>query len=115
MSEIDRESEAYIERLFRETGIELGPKPDRVSEAYADERIQEKIARFEDPRARAGLWSIDRALKERDVPPNLRLHLIAAVANLGEIGRESLPARVGRIGEASGAPFVRDPDQGRGR
>lgn len=95
----EQESLAYIENLLQETGVELGPKPDRVSEQYADERIREKIDRFDTERQRAGLWSINRVLKERDVPPSLRLHLVTAVTHLSRISQDSLEERRGRSQE----------------
>ena len=83
---------AYLERILEAHG-EFGPKPERVSEKYADQRIREKIARYPGERQQAGLWSISQTLKEHDVPPALRLHLVTAVANLGRIADESREAR----------------------
>lgn len=87
----------FLEELLRRHD-ELGPKPDRVTEAYADERIRDKIARFDDERQQAGLWSINVTLKEHDVPPALRLHLVQAVAQLGRLAGESLEGRLERAG-----------------
>lgn len=89
----------YLERVLREADADLGPKPERVDEAYADERIREKISRFESDRQRAGLWSINETLKEHEVPPALRLHLVSAVTHLSRIGHETLDARRERAGE----------------
>lgn len=74
--------------------------PPRVSEAFADERIAEKIAGFAEPHQRQGMASLDRTLKERAVPPGVRLHLISAVAHLGHIAEGSLAERKARSGDA---------------
>lgn len=96
MTDIGAQSEAYLERVFQATGIELGPKPERVSEAYADERIEEKIATFPEEKQRAGLWSVNRLLQERQVPPSVRLHLMTAVTHLSRISGETLADRHAR-------------------
>lgn len=95
---------ANDERLARlyaqlaESGIELGPRPERMSESYAEERIREKIMHFDEARPQAGLWSINEALKGYEVPAALRLHLITAVAHLGRISKTTLDARRARSG-----------------
>lgn len=86
---------AYLEGLLREHG-DLGPRPERVSEAYADERIREKLARLEGDRPKAGLWSVNARLKEHDVPAEVRLHLVTAVAHLGRLADDSRGARLER-------------------
>jgi hypothetical protein len=87
----------YLEDLLSRTeGI--GPKPERVSEAYADERIREKIARFPEEKQQAGLWSINQTLKAHEVPPALRLHLVTAVVNLSRVAEASLEGRRERAG-----------------
>lgn len=86
---------AYLERILAKHS-ELGPKPERVSESYADERIREKIARMTEERQQAGLWSISKTLKEHDVPPEVRLHLVTAVVNLGRIADQTREARTAR-------------------
>lgn len=96
--DVVRRSEAYLAEVLDHTGVALGPKPQRVDEAYADDRIREKISHFEGDRPRAGLWSVNEVLKEHDVPPALRLHLITAVAHLGRISRDTLEARRARSG-----------------
>ena len=96
--DVVRESEAYLADVLESTGVPLGPKVERVTEAYAEERIKEKIVHFEPGRPRAGLWSTNEVLKEHGVPPAFRLHLITAVAHLGRIGKDSLEARRGRSG-----------------
>jgi hypothetical protein len=88
-----RESEAFLLETWERTGVPLGPKPERVTDQYADERILEKIEALPEEKQRAGLWSVNKVLKERDVPPALRLHLITAVAHLGRIGQDTLEAR----------------------
>lgn len=70
-----------------------GRMDERVSDGFADERIQEKIARLPEDRQREGLESLDRTLRERDVPPGVRLHLISAVSHLGRIASEGLEER----------------------
>lgn len=92
---------AELERILSLHG-ELGPKPERVSEEYADQRIREKIARFPGEKQQAGLWSISETLKEHDVPPALRLHLVTAVVNLGRIADETRDARADRATGAHG-------------
>ena len=93
-----RESVAYLAEVLERTGVPLGPKVERVTNEYAEERINEKLAHFEPGRPRAGLWSTNEVLKEHGVPPAFRLHLITAVAHLGRIGKDSLDARVARSG-----------------
>jgi hypothetical protein len=88
-----RESEAYLQETWERTGVPLGPKPERVTDQYADERILEKIEGMPAEKQRAGLWSVNKVLKEHEVPPALRLHLITAVAHLGRIGMDSLEGR----------------------
>ena len=88
----------YLETLLGRHD-DLGPKPDRVTDEYADERIREKIARLPEERQQAGLWSVNRTLKEHEVPAALRLHLVQAVFQLGRIGTETLEARLGRADE----------------
>ena len=87
---------AYLDKLVMTTGADLGPKPERCSEAYADERIRDKITRCDQDRQQAGLWSINQALKQAGVAPGLRLHLVTAVTHLGRIAHESVPARLAR-------------------
>ena len=98
LQDIARDSEAYLADVLESTGVPLGPKVERVTDTYAEERIKEKIAHFEPGRPRAGLWSTNEVLKEHGVPPAFRLHLITAVAHLGRIGKDSLEARRGRSG-----------------
>lgn len=78
------------------------PHPERVSEAYADERIREKIAMYAEARPQEGLQNVSDDLKRAGVPAAWRLHYITAVAHLGRLSAESLDERVGRIeGELS--------------
>lgn len=86
--------EEFVADVLERAGVESAG--DRVSEAYADERIAEKIERYPEPRQREGLEALDRTLRERDVQPGLRLHLISAVAHLGRIAEETREARHGR-------------------
>lgn len=82
------------------------PHPERVSEDFADERIARMQGWYDDPKAREGLENVSRALKEHQVPAAMRLHLVAAVANLGRIASET---RISRLERA----FQR-PSTGRG-
>lgn len=91
--DVVRQSEAYLSEVLERTGVQLGPKVERVTDDYAEERIKEKIAHFEPGRPQAGLWSTNEVLKEHGVPPAFRLHLITAVAHLGRIGKDTLEAR----------------------
>lgn len=88
----------FLERILGRHE-ELGPRPERVTEEYADERIREKIARYPDEKQQAGIWSVNRSLKERDVPPALRLHLVQAVVQLSRIAEDSLAERLERARE----------------
>lgn len=68
--------------------------PERVSDAYADERIREKIERFDTPRQRKGLRTLSEDLRDRGVPAATRLHLITAVTHLSRVGEERLAHRL---------------------
>lgn len=92
---------AELERILS-LHDQLGPKPERVSEEYADERIREKIARYHGEKQQAGLWSISETLKQHEVPPALRLHLVTAVVNLGRIADETRGARADRAFDSHG-------------
>lgn len=72
------------------------PHPERVSDAYADERVAAKIEAAADPRARAGLHAVDRDLKRAGVPAAWRLHLISSTVHLGRVGAETLEERLQR-------------------
>lgn len=72
------------------------PHPERVSDAYADERVQEKIAMYAEPRPREGLQAVNDDLKRAGVPPAWRLHYITAVAHLGRVGAQTLGERLER-------------------
>ena len=80
-------------------GEPRSPHPERVSDAYADERIAAKMAWYDDEKAREGLATVSRVLKEHEVPAAMRLHLVAAVAHLGRIASETRPSRLERAGE----------------
>lgn len=75
-------------------GSELVPHPWRVSDDYADERIREKIGMYGSEKPRIGLENVSRDLREAGVPAAWRLHYITAVAHLGRVGAQTLPARV---------------------
>ena len=94
--DLDSASARYLGELLASTGSELGPKPDRMSEEFAERRIREKIETFEDERPRAGLWSVNEALKRRDVPGALRLHLVTAITHLSRVGDEDRDERKAR-------------------
>lgn len=66
--------------------LDLVPHPERVSDEYADERIEEKVRMYEDERPREGLRNLNRALKDADVPAAYRLHYISTLAYLGRLG-----------------------------
>lgn len=88
--------ERFVADVLANAGVET--VPDRVGAAYADERIAEKIHRFALPKQREGLEALDRTLREREIPPGLRLHLISAVAHLGRIADETREERRERAG-----------------
>lgn len=66
---------------------------DRVSDAYADERIAEKLAPL-DEKPKIGFRDVDRELKERGVPAATRLHLVTALVHLGQSAQEKPRSRV---------------------
>ncbi|MHB8605417.1 MAG: hypothetical protein ACYDCK_09195 [Thermoplasmatota archaeon] len=72
------------------------PHPERINEAYAQERIAEKLRQMHDPRGRAGMRDFDAALVEAGVAPATRLHLVTSVVHLSRLSSESLPARIER-------------------
>ena len=84
------------------------PHPDRVSEAFAAERIAEKIASLLEARQRAGITDLDDGLVEAGIAPSLRLHLVSAVVALGRVSEETRPARLER---ADGRRAVEPPIQ----
>lgn len=53
-----------------------------MTDKGADERIRVEIGKLEGERRQAGLWGINKAHKEHDVPPSVRLHLVSAAVNL---------------------------------
>lgn len=63
--------------------LDLNPHPERVSDAYADERIGEKIDLYESERPKVGLRNVDRMMKQAGVPAAVRLHYITAITHLG--------------------------------
>ncbi|MHB8606453.1 MAG: hypothetical protein ACYDCK_14505 [Thermoplasmatota archaeon] len=67
-----------------------------VTDAFARERIHEKIAALPRARERAGLERLSRSLERAKLPASTRLHLIAAVAHLSQESARSLPARLRR-------------------
>lgn len=83
--------ERFVADVLASAGVEV--ETERVSAAFADERIAEKIERFREPKQREGLEALDRTLREKDVPPGVRLHLISAVAHLGRIAEGTLQER----------------------
>ena len=86
--------ETFVAELLTRAGVEVDG--ERVSAAYADERVAEKIGRFTEPKQREGLDALNRTLRERDVPPGVRLHLISAVAHLSRLASETLEERKDR-------------------
>ena len=88
--------ERFVADVLEKAGAE--PERERVTGAFADERIAEKVARMGEPRQQEGLESLARTLREREVPPGVRLHLISAVAHLSRIADETLRERKERAG-----------------
>lgn len=86
--------EKFVADVLAMAGVET--EPERVSAAFADERIAEKIGRFTEPRQREGMQALNETLRERDVPPGVRLHLISAVSHLSRIAGETLGERQAR-------------------
>lgn len=86
--------ERFVADVLKSAGVDL--EGDRVSEEFADERIARKIERFDEAKQREGLRALDATLRERAVPPGVRLHLITAVAHLSRIAGETLGARQDR-------------------
>jgi hypothetical protein len=74
-------AQEYLENLLAQAG-DVGPKVGRIDEETAEERIRYEISKIEGEKQQAGLWSIHTTLKEHDVPPGVRLHLVSAVVNL---------------------------------
>lgn len=68
---------------------------DRVSNAYAETRIREKIAHLPD-KPRHGLARISADLHAAGVAPAARLHLVSAIADLGRLADATRPARLAR-------------------
>lgn len=83
--------ERFVAEVLTSAGVEA--ETERVSAAYADERIAEKVARLREPKQRDGLQALNETLLQHDVPPGVRLHLISAVAHLGRIAGETLQER----------------------
>lgn len=88
--------ESFVADVLTRAGVET--ETARVSTAFADERIEEKIQRFSEPRQREGMQALNKTLREHDVPPGVRLHLISAVAHLSRIADETLGERKERAG-----------------
>lgn len=88
--------EKFVADVLARAGAEA--EPERVSAAYADERIAQKIERFAEPKQREGLEELNATLRDRDVPPGVRLHLISAVAHLSRIAEGTLGERHERSG-----------------
>lgn len=95
------DSEQFVADVLASAGAEV--EGERISAEFADRRIAEKIARFDEPKQREGLASLDRTLRERDVPPGVRLHLISAVVHLSRIAEETRGGRHERVGARPGA------------
>lgn len=74
-------AEEYLEDLLADFGG-LGPKVGAMTDDGADERVRVEIGKMEGERQQAGLWSINKVLKEHGVPPSVRLHLVSATVNL---------------------------------
>lgn len=88
--------ERFVADILEKAGAE--PETERVSPEFANERIAEKVSRFTDPKQREGMESLDQTLRDRDVPPGVRLHLISAVAHLSRIAEGTLRERQERAG-----------------
>lgn len=85
------DTEQFVAGVLTNAGVEV--ENERVSAAYADERVAEKIGRFAEPKQREGLEALNKTLREREVPPGVRLHLISAVAHLSRIAGDTLHER----------------------
>lgn len=88
-------TEQFVANVLASAGVETESGP--ITASFADERIAEKIARFSEPKQREGLQALDKSLRDRDVPPGVRLHLVSAVVHLSLIAGESLEDRRGRV------------------
>lgn len=80
-------AEEYLDGLLRQMD-DIGPKVDRVTEEMAESRIRYEIAKIAGERQQAGLWSIHKTLKDHEVPPAVRLHLVSAVVNLSLVAAQ---------------------------
>lgn len=74
-------AEDYLEGLLA-SHADLGPNIDAMTDEHADQRVRVEIAKIDGDRQGAGLWSINKVLKEHGVPPSVRLHLVSATVNL---------------------------------
>lgn len=79
------------------------PHPERVSDAYAEERIAEKISLYDAERPREGLRRVDEHLKDSGVPPSVRLHYITALAHLGRRPAHEAGTRAALVAEDAGS------------
>ncbi|HWG90070.1 MAG TPA: hypothetical protein VNZ52_04395 [Candidatus Thermoplasmatota archaeon] len=75
---------------------EIVARNGRITNEYADERVREKIERYQEARQREGLAKVNEGLKEAGVSPYVRLHLISTVADLGKVSEATLAERLER-------------------
>lgn len=68
----------------------------RVSDAYADTRIREKIATMP-AKPREALAQIADELKAAGLAPSARLHYVSAITDLGKLADASREARLQRV------------------
>lgn len=80
-------SEDYLDNVLEKHGG-FGPKTTTMPEEQAEQRIRVEIAKMPDERQHAGLWSINKVLKQEGVAPSVRLHLITANVHLSLLAKE---------------------------
>lgn len=86
--------ERFVADVLTSAGVDT--ETERISAEFANERIAQKIEWFSETKQREGLQALDQTLRDRDVPPGVRLHLISAVAHLSRIAGETLDERQAR-------------------
>lgn len=91
--------------LPRPTSTPMKPH-ERVTDAYAETRIREKIATLP-TKPRNGLARISADLQAAGVAPSARLHLVSAIADLGRLADATRPQRLAR---AEQTPRPREHD-----
>ena len=77
-----------------------------ITQAFANERIRQAIRSVPDKRTRMGLAKLDGRLAKEGASPAIRLHVVAAIKQLG---RESAATRHDRLLHAT-ASLAEDDD-----